>query len=115
VCGTVRRHRRLLGRQLEAGARPSSTTPGNVPAPVMGLSGAIAIGAGGLHSCALLADKTVACWARTISVSWATGRSASTAASGWSASRPDRHGTNSMSSIHRSNDAGFVRTPITGE
>src|SRR4051812_7745233 len=35
-----------------------------VPRPVQGISGAIALAVGGFHNCALLSDRTVKCWGR---------------------------------------------------
>ena len=40
------------------------TDPHDTPAPVMGLTDAIAIGAGVAHSCAVVADRTAVCWGR---------------------------------------------------
>ena len=42
------------------------------PAPVAGLEGAIAIVAGGAHSCAVAADGGALCWGANDAVSWAT-------------------------------------------
>jgi alpha-tubulin suppressor-like RCC1 family protein len=39
-----------------------TTTERLTPVAVSGLSGAVAISAGGLHSCALLGDRTARCW-----------------------------------------------------
>jgi len=42
----------------------NNTTDSGSPQPVTGLTGVVALAAGGYHTCALLADGTVRCWGR---------------------------------------------------
>ena len=42
----------------------NSTTDSGTPQPVTGLTGVVALAAGGYHTCALLTDATVRCWGR---------------------------------------------------
>ena len=50
--------------QLGNGVRDSPPTPNRTPAAVSGITNAIAISAGGWHTCALLQNGTVRCWGR---------------------------------------------------
>jgi len=50
-----------------------TTTDSSTPVKVSGITNAITIATGMDHSCAVLADHTVACWATTTVVRSATG------------------------------------------
>ena len=62
----------MLGRQRHWPVGERHHTDSSTPVVVSGLTSAVAISAGGSHSCAVLANGTAKCWGYNDLASWGT-------------------------------------------